>query len=152
MDDIYDIANSQATNLTGEDVTNILECIENNSNPFFNNKTTKMVIEEIQQVLNSNTVNDVEKVSEKLISYRYIDEVNEVLRGRHVKWVNISKSPKKLKGGGIVLNIKFLDNGVHILCSQGNRITQYKFDECLTFQKLTDQEQLILMANEYIDK
>ena len=97
-----------------------------------------------KEILNNNTVNDVEKVSEKLIGYRYIDEVHEILRGRHVKWVNISKSPENLKGGGIVLNIKFLDNGVHILCSQGNRITQYKFDECLTFQKLTEQEQLNL--------
>jgi hypothetical protein len=32
------------------------------------------------------------------------------------------------------------------------RFIQYKFDDCLTFQKLSSEEQLILMAYEHLEK
>jgi hypothetical protein len=51
--------------------------------------------------------------------------------------------------GGIVVDIKFLDNGVHVLClNNQRRLIQYKFDGSITFQKLSVDEQLILMAYE----
>ena len=44
--------------------------------------------------------------------------------------------------------VKFLDNGTHILCKNGFRFIQYKFDECITFQKLTNDEVMILKVKE----
>jgi ABC-type molybdate transport system ATPase subunit len=59
----------------------------------------------------------------------------------------------KLTNGGIVTDIKFMNNETHILCMNSQRrFIQYKFDECLTFQKLSVEEQLILMAYEQIEK
>ena len=50
---------------------------------------------------------------------------------------------------GKVVNIKFLDNGTHVVClNVPNRYSQYKFDQFLTFQKLSTEEQLILSLYE----
>jgi hypothetical protein len=52
-----------------------------------------------------------------------------------------------------VVDIKFLDNGTQILTMNSlRRFIQFKFDECLTFQKLTVEEQLILMAYEHLER
>lgn len=150
MDNIYEEAKATASDLNEEDIQNILE--SGDYDPYFENKSTRMVIEEVKQELFNANIEKLELSLSKLLGYRYIDEVNQLQRGRHVKWMNLTKAKNTLSGGGIIMNIKFLDNGVHILCNNGSRFTQYKFDDCITFQKLSPQEQLILMANEYLDK
>jgi hypothetical protein len=65
----------------------------------------------------------------------------------------VEKGKHKLTNGGIVVNIKFMDNGIHIITMNSqNRFHQYKFDECITFQKLSTEEQLILMAYNNLNK
>ena len=67
-----------------------------------------------------------------------------------VRWLNLDK--KNLTNGGIVVDIKFLKDGTQILCmNTQKRFIQYKFDNCYTFQKMTPEEQLILMAYENIN-
>lgn len=146
---LYEEAKSQAGDLDEEDIEKIIE--KGHYDAYFENKTTRMVIEEVQNELYKANIEKIEASLKKLTGYRYIDEVNDLLRGRHVKWMKLTKQKNTLTGGGIVMNIKFLDNGVHILCNNGSRFTQYKFDDCITFQKLSQQEELILMANEYLD-
>ena len=86
----------------------------------------------------------------RLLEYRFVDELNELHKGKHVRWVR--NDNKKLTTGGIVTDIKFTDNGTQILCmNSSKRFVQYKWDECITFQKLTTEEQLILMAYNEID-
>jgi hypothetical protein len=69
-----------------------------------------------------------------------------------VRWLRLASEPK-LTNGGIVADIKFMDNGTHVLCKNVlGRFIQYKFDDCMTFQKLSVDEQLILMAYEHIAK
>lgn len=149
MESLYEEAKLQAGDLDEDDIQHLIE--NGDYDPYFENKTTRMVIEEVQQQLYLANIENIERSLKKLIGYRYVDEVSDLLRGRHVKWMNLTKPKKTLTGGGIIMNIKFLDNGVHILCNNGSRFTQYKFDDCITFQKLSQQEELILMANEYLD-
>jgi hypothetical protein len=83
----------------------------------------------------------------KLHEYRFVDEIYELHRGKHVRWIRKSDISHGLKLGGIVVDIKFLDNGTQILVRNrysGNKMIQYKFDDVLTFQKLSYDEQLIL--------
>ncbi len=149
MDNIYEEAKASAGDLDEQDIQSIIE--NGNQDPYFENKSTYMVIEEVKQELYNAGIENMELSLSKLLGYRYIDEVNQLQRGRHVKWMNLTKVKKTLTGGGILMNVKFLDNGVHLLCNNGSRFTQYKYDDCITFQKLTQQEQLVLMANEYLD-
>jgi hypothetical protein len=83
----------------------------------------------------------------KLAGYQYIDEIHELQKGRHVRWIRQNAS--RLTNGGIIVDIKFLDNGTHVLCMNSQRrFIQYKFDDCLTFQKMTTEEQMVSLAKQ----
>ena len=89
----------------------------------------------------------------KLKDYRYVDELNDLKYGQYIRWINI-KNPENLKltNGGIFLEIKLLDTGTHMMIKNNmNRIFQIKMDECIVFQKLSDQERIILLALKYLN-
>jgi hypothetical protein len=102
---------------------------------------------------NDNTLLDICK---KLVGYRYVDELYQIHRGKHVRWLRykigerpLQEDAMKLTNGGIVVDIKFGENGACVLVRVPGAgfFTQYRFDECLTFQKLTDEENMILFSN-----
>lgn len=131
------------------DIDALLESIENDKNDYLENKTMADVTNTIFEMVNSMDLSIIEKgdICKKLVGYRLVDEIHELHKGKHVRWI----SKRKLTNGGIVMDIKFLDNGVHVLCKNSqNRFIQYKFDNSPTFQKLSVEEQLILMAYEHI--
>ena len=89
----------------------------------------------------------------KLKDYRYIDELNDLKYGQYVRWINI-KNPENLKltNGGIFLEVKLLDTGTHMIIKNNmNRIFQINMDQCVIFQKLSDQERIILLALKYLN-
>lgn len=89
----------------------------------------------------------------KLKDYRYVDELNDLKYGQYVRWINI-KNPENLKltNGGIFLEIKLLDTGTHMMVKNNmNRIFQINMDQCVIFQKLSDQERIILLALKYLN-
>ena len=89
----------------------------------------------------------------KLKNYRYVDELNDLKYGQYIRWINI-KDPDNLKltNGGIFLEVKLLDTGTHMMVKNNmNRIFQIKMDECICFQKLSDQEKIILLALKYLN-
>jgi hypothetical protein len=132
------------------DIDKLLDSIETDKNDYLETKTMKSITDEVYDVLFERIrQKDLAKdMCKKLLGYRYVDEINELHKGKHIRWVRNGNNT--LTNGGIVVDIKFLDNGTHVLCKNAmNRFTQYKFDECITFQKLSTEEQLILMAYEY---
>lgn len=132
------------------DIDNLLNTLETDKNDYLETKTMQSITDEIYEMVSNNieTTNIVEDICKKLIGYRYVDEINELHKGKHVRWIR--NNSETLTTGGIVVDIKFLDNGTQVLCKNSmNRFIQYKFDDCITFQKLTPDEQLILMAYEY---
>ena len=91
----------------------------------------------------------------KLCEYRLTDQIYQIHKGKHVRWIrfrttNVEENDRILTNGGIVVDVKFLDNGTHILCKNGGRFIQYRFDDCLTFQKLSSDEQMILSCYELL--
>lgn len=90
----------------------------------------------------------------KLKYYRYVDEINQIKHGNYIRWFNI-KDPEniKLTTGAFFMEFKMMDEGCHLLCKTVfNKIIQIRLDECIIFQKLSDQEQVILSAVEYLNK
>ena len=85
-----------------------------------------------------------QNILDKLTEYRYVDKICDLIRGKHVRWVRLSTSTStSLTKGGIVADIKFLENGIYILIKNArNQFMQYKFDDCITFQKLSTEELL----------
>ena len=123
---------------------------------YLENHTLSTITDSIIRVLNSEHIPNRSNLLEKLNDYRYVNDVCDVFRGRHIRWIRIATHENEvvkrtLTNGGIVTDIKFLDNGTHIQCKNArNQFIQFKFDDCLLFQKLTAEECLFLMMQNKI--
>ena len=111
---------------------------------YLENKTLSSIQNEIYQILSH--LDECNNLCNKLKLYRFVDEIYQLHTGKYTRWMY--KKNNILKIGGIVTNIKFLDNGTHILIYNTNqkKFVQIKFDDVLLFQKLTFEEEIILYA------
>jgi hypothetical protein len=150
IEQVYKDAINDPTLLSSLDIDDLLDTLENETNDYLENKTLDGITEEIYEGIRDICCEPEiqEKICLKLVGYRMIDELHELHKGKHVRWVR--RGTNKLTNGGIVVDIKFLDTGTHILCMNSmNRFIQYKYDDCVTFQKMSSTEMLILMAYEH---
>lgn len=158
VNEIFENAMKDPSLFSTMDIEKLLDSIEKEGHDYLEKKTMESITQEIyEQIDDLNlSIEQSAEICEKLIGYRYVDEIHEIHKGKHVRWIRIlqeNKDKMYLTNGGIVVNVKFLKNGTHITCmSKGNRFIQYKFDDCITFQKLSTEEQLILMAYENLEK
>ena len=90
--------------------------------------------------------------NKKLKNYRYIDEIGDFKLGYYLRWINITDMDDiRLTNGGIFIDMKVMDSGINIVCKNGyNKIFQINLNNCIVFQKLSDQEIIILNAFERI--
>lgn len=149
---MFESAMKDPTLLSTIDINSLLSSIEDSKNDYLENKTTEIINKDIFDSVNAFPINMETKESycDKLIGYRLVLELNELHKGKHIRWIR--KNNSKLTNGGIIVDIKFLDEGVHILCmGNGKRFVQIKFDDCVIYQKMSEAEQLIVMAYEYVD-
>jgi transcriptional accessory protein Tex/SPT6 len=89
----------------------------------------------------------------KLVGYKFVDEINELKYGMFIKWIPL-ENPERLplNNGGVICDIKITDDGTRIVCKTfNNRYYQFKMDECLIFQKLSEEEKIILNTLDYLD-
>ena len=124
------------------DMETILRAAENVDMDYLKGKTLDNISEEIVQELRENNINseNIQKICSKLNVYRLIQEIYQLHKGKHIRWLRNGQ----LTNGGIVVDVKFTDNGTHILCKNKNKFIQYKYDECITFQRLSEDELLLL--------
>jgi hypothetical protein len=103
-----------------------------------------------QQVLDSLKHLSIDKQTtaehcNKLIGYRYVDELHLLHKGKYVRWIRHDE-PEKIMRGGIIVDVQFSDFGANVLCRlTTGHFLRYRFDKCNTYQKLTEEEQLYLM-------
>ena len=132
----------------------LLKALENENNENVFNYTTEHIFEINKKILaelllSRETMIQYLKI---LTHYIYVDEINNLKYGSYLKWISL-KTPDNLQltHGAFFCNIKITDNGVYIVCKNyANRHFQIKMDECLLFQKLTDQEKVILHALDHL--
>jgi hypothetical protein len=61
----------------------------------------------------------------------------------------------EIKKGAIFCDVKITDNGVYLVCKSFHRSCkhfQIKLDECLVFQKLTEQEKVLLSVMDHLSE
>ena len=143
------------------DIDELLRASENVDMNYFMNNTLETISSEIVEVLREHGITDTALANfcEKLVGFRFVDQIYQLHKGKHVRWIRISNAKMSevrdagltngrqngvLTNGGIVVDVKFLDNGTQVLCKNKNRFIQYKFDDCLTFQRLSSDELLVL--------
>ena len=138
--------------------------IENN--PSFQRLNSKKLTEEKEKILTQvfGETNSVKKREErkKLEHYRYVDDLSEFKYGGFIRWYNLTDLTKgdddtsdeigdvkklKLQSGAFFTDVQFTNDGTRILLrSHNRRFMKLDFDTCVTFQKLSHQELLLLQV------
>lgn len=136
------------------DMEQLLKAVDSEDNDYLLHLTTKKI-----QELNLNILKelglpkkDTLDMLKQLTTYKYVDEIKELKYGRFIRWVPI-KDPDNLKmtKGGIICDIKATDNGIQVVCKNFmHRHFQFKMDECLIFQRLSQQELVLLSALDHL--
>jgi hypothetical protein len=93
----------------------------------------------------------------RLRDYRYVDQVDTLICGRYIRWIrrsNDTTTTPKLDNGGMLSDVKFLDNGVHLSAlSPGTRYPRrIKYDNYLIFQRLSEDEMMVLLSRELLHR
>jgi hypothetical protein len=97
---------------------------------------------------------DLKSFHKKLNGYMYIDNISDLKYGRNIRWINLKRlDPIKITNGSVLCDIKIGAKGILLVLKGFNAsyITLY-FNENIIFQKINDEEKMILKAVEYLEK
>jgi hypothetical protein len=140
------------------DVNKLLKALDDDSNENLLNFTSKKITEMNLKIINELQLERKEALDlmKKLKNYRYVDELHDLKYGTYVRWIPIH-DPKNIymTKGAIFCEYKIKEDGVCLICKNfgyPNRHFQIKLDENLVFQKLTDQELVLLSALDHLSK
>ena len=135
------------------DISSLLKALDNDNNE----NIMELDLDKIQK-MKHNILSELDLTDDKynsmmnsLREYKYIDEIPDLDYGHYIRWISL-KNPAniKLTNGGILCDIKVNDQ-VSLLCKNKlNHFFQIKLDECLVFQKLSEQEKIILNVINYL--
>ena len=136
-------------------VNKLLYALDNDTNESIMNLTSKKITEMNIQILKELYLPKPVMIDylKKLKNYRYIDEINDLKHGSFIRWIPIiDPNYLPLHNCAMVCEIKIIDDGVLIQCKNFmHRHYTFKMDECLIFQKLTNQEMVIISALDHLE-
>jgi hypothetical protein len=113
---------------------------------YLENKTISTIEEEKEKVLRE--FQEMKKWQRSLAMYRVIHDLQDLRLGYPIRWIRERPVGEfTLTNGAILVQTKFLQKGTYIVCKNGKTMMQYLFDECITFQKMTAEEWIVLLAN-----
>ena len=140
------------------DVNKLLKALDDETNEnlldFTSQKMKEMnlkIIKELQ--LPRNETLDILK---KLSDYKYVDEMSDLKYGTYIRWIPIEDPTSiYLTKGALFCEMKITDDGVFCVCKNYGfncRHFQISMDKNLIFQRLTDQELVLLSALDHLSK
>ena len=136
-----------------EDLEEWMDELLENSQVNYDYLEGKTILEfqsEIERLLFRVNPEYVEKYKEPLKDFRYVDNICDLRHGCFVRWLSRTKK-KKIARGGKFIGIRFSANHtllmVVIQMGRSRRIISYSMGNFYTFQRLTTEESMILMAN-----
>ena len=138
------------------DMENLLTALDNESNEKIMNLTASRIKELKNNILQRLQL-DREKLKifhEKLKEYRYCADLSDIKFGQYIRWISL-KDPENiyLRKGAILCDYKFINEEIHIVCkNRWGKVFQIKFDEVEIFQKLSNQEKILLKVMGLLDK
>ena len=100
------------------------------------------------------TGDEMKEVHKKLKDYRYVDEIADLKFGSYIRYISICDPENMiLAKGGVLCDIIINDEGVNLTFKNFmHQHFQIKMQECLLFQKLSNEEKVLLSAIEYLNK
>jgi hypothetical protein len=136
------------------DVANLLHALSNDNNETvleLDYATIAKHKNELLQQLNL-PKEELIKLHKQLKLYRCVNTLEDLRFGSYVRWISL-KNPERIKltNGGIVCDIQEKQDDIIVKCkNKMNMLFQFKLAEILLFQKLSDQEEVILKALKYL--
>ena len=140
------------------DVNKLLKALEDDSNETLLNFTTDKIREMNLNVLKELQLprKDTLEILRKLQDYKYVDEMNDLKYGAYIRWIPIEDPTNiYLTKGALFCEMKITDDGVFCICKNygfNSRHFQISMDKNLIFQRLTDQELVLLSALDHLSK
>ena len=140
------------------DVHKLLKALDDESNDTLMNFTTKKIKEMNLNILKELQLSKKETLDlfSKLKDYKYVDEMSDLKYGTFIRWIPIEDPTNiYLAKGALFCEMKIKDDGVFCVCKNYGfppRHFQISMDKNLIFQKLTDQEQVLLSALDHLAK
>jgi len=140
------------------DVNKLLKALEDETNEnLFNFTSDKMKEMNLKIIKELNLSRDESlKILKKLKEYKYVDEMSDLKYGTYIRWIPI-ENPKQIEltKGAIFCEMKITDEGVFLVCKNfgyGLKHFRISMDTNLIFQKLTEQELVLLSALDHLSK
>ena len=140
------------------DTKNLLKALDDDTNEALMNFTSKQLREMILKILKELQLprNETIELLKKLKNYKYVDEMKDLKYGTYLRWIPINDPEDiQLTKGALFCEIKVKEDGVYIICKNygyNRKYFQIKLDENLIFQKLTEQELVLLSALDHLSK
>lgn len=132
------------------DINTLLRAIDNENNEGLLQLTSTEIKRQKNDILQKlgvkgKTLVDLHK---KLKDYRYIEDLEQLNYGSFVRWINISDPTEVyITNGGHICDMVATNKSVKITCKNiFNSFFNFDFNSCLVFQKLTNQERVLLLA------
>ena len=137
------------------DMNKLTKALDNVNNDNIMNLTTRKLMELNLKILKELMLDNETLINylRKLKGYKYVDEIGDLKQGSFIKWIRIT-DPNNLvlNQCGLICDIKITDDNVIIICKNFmHRHYTFKMDEVLIFQKLSDQEMVIISALDHLD-
>jgi hypothetical protein len=138
-------------------VEDLLYALDNDNNTGVAGLTASKIKQEKNDVLQKLQLSkeELKELHSRLTEYRYVDEINCLQEGRYIRWIplNVETAEIKLTKGAFLVRTTLNDDGVILICRNVRRQSVVvKFDNVLIFQKLSDQEQILIKALTLLDK
>jgi hypothetical protein len=131
-------------------VESLLKAVDNENNESILSLSSKQIKQEKNDILQKlgvkgQTLVDLHK---RLKDYRFIDGLENLNFGAFVRWINISDHTEVyITNGGYVCEMTATDDTVMVRCKNVyHQFFQFDFNTCLVFQKLSNQERVLLYA------
>ena len=142
--------------MNDENKEELLNALDNENNESIMDYDFKTISKEKNDVLQQLRLETsiLKSYHKKLKFYRYIKNISDIVIGNYIRWINITNPYTiKLTNGAIVCDIiQNKDALLHIQCkNRYNKFFNVDFDKTLIFQKINNQENIILSVLKYIN-
>jgi hypothetical protein len=136
------------------DVANLLHALSNDNNEAVVDLDYATIAKHKNELLQQLNLPKEEliKLHKQLKAYRCVNTLEDLRFGSYVRWISL-KNPERIKltNGGIVCDIQEKQGDIIVKCkNKMNMLFQFKLSEVLLFQKLSEQEEVILKALKYL--
>lgn len=148
MEEIFKLVqNDPDVQITEEDVEKWMKEIDDSQYNYLEGKTTQVIEQEKMEALEIHDV-DRNKILMSLSMYRAVNDLRDLRMGHHCRWIN--HKTNQLHKGGYLTKVDFRDKGVYLLCELLKRYKmQVKMEDATVFQKITAEEWVVIMANDW---